>query len=89
MSRSATRSMMTALSCEASRWAAPHEPSPGSVTQIDPLAAEIPYESVFAAILDGWRVIHFPDQRSPFDDREIDIVGYEFILEKRVFDDGE
>jgi hypothetical protein len=62
--------------------AALHEPVPGSQTQIDPLAPELPYESVFEAILDGWRVIHFPDQRAPFDDREIDIVGYEFILEK-------
>ncbi len=62
--------------------AALHEPVPDSVTQIDPLASEIPYDSVFSAILDGWRVIHFPDQRAPFDDFEIDIVGYEFILEK-------
>jgi hypothetical protein len=62
--------------------AALHEPIPGSVTQIDPLAPELPYRTVFDAILDGWRVIHFPDQRAPFDDREIDIVGYEFILEK-------
>lgn len=62
--------------------AALHEPVPDTVTQIDPLAEEIPYQSVFEAILDGWRVIHFPDQRAPFDDREIDIVGYEFILEK-------
>jgi hypothetical protein len=69
--------------------AAQHEPTPGSVTQIDPLAPEIPYESVFAAILDGWRVIHFPDQRAPFDDRDIDIVGYEFILEKREIYDAE
>jgi hypothetical protein len=62
--------------------AALHEPVAGSVMQIDPLAPELPYKSVFEAILDGWRVIHFPDQRAPFDDREIDIVGYEFILEK-------
>ncbi len=62
--------------------AALHEPVPDSMTQIDPLAPAIPYQSVFAAVLDGWRVIHFPDQRAPFDDREIDIVGYEFILEK-------
>lgn len=59
-----------------------HEPVSGSVTQIDPLEPAVPYQSVFAAILDGWRVIHFPDQRAPFDDREIDIVGFEFILEK-------
>ncbi len=62
--------------------AAIHEPVAGSVTQIDPLAPLIPYDSVLSAIMDGWRVIHFPNQMSPFDDREIDIVGYEFILEK-------
>ena len=62
--------------------AAIHEPVPGSVTQIDPLASELPYTSVFDAILDGWRVVQFPDQRAPFEDREIDIIGYEFILEK-------
>jgi len=59
-----------------------HEPVPGSVTQIDPLAAPPPYRTVMDAILDGWRVVHFPDQLAPFDDREIDVVGYEFILEK-------
>ncbi|HZP81348.1 MAG TPA: hypothetical protein VFB21_06905 [Chthonomonadaceae bacterium] len=69
--------------------AALHEPIPGSVTQIDPLAPELPYNTVFDAILDGWRVIHFPDQRAPFDDREIDIVGYEFILEKLEVCDAE
>jgi hypothetical protein len=68
--------------------AALHEPVPGSVTQIDPLASDPPYGSVFEAILDGWRVIHFPDQRAPFDDREIDIIGYEFVLEKlEVYDE--
>ncbi|MCE9589459.1 MAG: hypothetical protein K8S99_02930 [Planctomycetes bacterium] len=59
-----------------------HEPVPGSVTQIDPLAPPSPYATVFDAILDGWRVIHFPNQLAPFDDREIDVVGYEFVLEK-------
>ena len=62
--------------------AAMHEPVAGALTQIDPLVADPPYDSVAAAIVDGWRVVHFPNQRSPFEDREIDIVGYEFILEK-------
>src|SRR5688500_15671595 len=43
-----------------------HEPVPGSITQIDPLAEELPYANVFDAILDGWRVVQFPDQRAPF-----------------------
>ena len=62
--------------------AAAHEPTPGALTQIDPLADSLEYVTVHAALCDGWRIVHFPDQRAPFDDREIDIVGYEFILEK-------
>jgi hypothetical protein len=65
-----------------------HDPVPGSVTQIDPLAPDLPYASVHDAILDGWRVIHFPQQLAPYDDREIDLIGYEFVLEKlEVYDD--
>jgi len=59
-----------------------HEAVAGSVTQVDPLAPPPPYSSVHAAILDGWRVIHFPQQQAPFEDREIDLIGSEFILEK-------
>ena len=59
-----------------------HEPVDGSITEIDPEAGDPPYSCVHAAILDGWRVIHFPDQRAPFEDREVDVLGYEFILEK-------
>ena len=62
--------------------AAAHEPVAGSVTEIDPMVEELPYECVHVAIIDGWRVIHFPNQQAPFEDREIDVLGYEFILEK-------
>ncbi|MCC7261601.1 MAG: hypothetical protein IT369_03670 [Candidatus Latescibacteria bacterium] len=65
-----------------------HEPVAGSLTQIDPLAPELPYTCVHDAILDGWRVIHFPLQTAPFEDREIDIMGYEFVLEKMEVYDG-
>jgi hypothetical protein len=58
-----------------------HEPIPGSVTQIT-AQTEWPYATVHEAILDGWQVISFPQQRVPFDDREIDVLGYEFILQK-------
>jgi hypothetical protein len=61
---------------------ASHEPVRGSVTEITTEAHNSPYSTVHDAILDGWQVIHFSDQRSPFDDREIDILGYEFILQK-------
>lgn len=59
-----------------------HEPVRGSITEITTEGHEWPYRTVHDAILDGWQVIHFPEQRSDFDDREIDILGYEFILQK-------
>ncbi len=62
--------------------AAIHEPVAGAVTEIDPQAPELPYRNVHDAIVHGWRVVHFPQQRAPFEDREIDLIGHEFILEK-------
>ena len=59
-----------------------HEPVQDSVTEIVTVEQEWPYNTVHDAILDGWQVIHFPNQRTEFDDREIDILGYEFILQK-------
>ena len=60
-----------------------HEPVRGSMTQITTEKNEWPYRTVHDALVDGWHIIHFPDQRAPFDDREIDVLGYEFILHKR------
>ena len=59
-----------------------HEPIKNSVTQIENSNIEWLYNSVHDAIIDGWRIIHFPQQRAPFEDREVDVMGYEFILEK-------
>lgn len=59
-----------------------HEPVPGSVTEIDPHGVDFPYNTVHDAILDGWQVVQFPDQRSPYNDVEVDMLGYEFILQK-------
>ena len=59
-----------------------HEPVAGAIEELTPEAPDIPYGSVKAAVIDGWQVIHFPDQLAPFDDREIDVLGYEFILQK-------
>ena len=59
-----------------------HEPIEGSVTEIVTEEQDWLYNTIHDAILDGWQVIHFPDQRTEFDDREIDILGYEFILQK-------
>ena len=59
-----------------------HEPIEGSVTEIVTEEQDWLYNTVHDAILDGWQVIHFPNQRTEFDDREIDILGYEFILQR-------
>ena len=59
-----------------------HEPIEGSVTEIVTEEQDWLYNTAHDAILDGWQVIHFPNQRTEFDDREIDILGYEFILQK-------
>jgi hypothetical protein len=68
--------------------AALHEPIAGSVTEITTEGHEWDYRTVHDAILDGWQIIHFPDQRASYDDREIDILGYEFILQKlEVYDE--
>ncbi|MBM3279878.1 MAG: hypothetical protein FJY95_17625 [Candidatus Handelsmanbacteria bacterium] len=65
-----------------------HEPVAGARTQIDPLAPDLPYGCVHDALCEGWRVVHFPLQTAPFEDREIDIMGYEFILERMEEWDG-
>jgi hypothetical protein len=65
-----------------------HEPVRGSTTQITTGEHDWPYGTVHDAILDGWHVIQFPDPRAPFDDREIDLLGYEFILQKPEAYDG-
>ena len=67
---------------------AEHEPKPHARDLVGQ-RADWPYATVHDAILDGWQVIHFPNQLAPFDDREVDIVGYEFICQKwRHIDDG-
>jgi hypothetical protein len=37
---------------------------------------------VHGAIVDGWQVVQFPHLQAPFDDSDLDVVGYEFILQK-------
>ena len=68
---------------------AQHEPVNGSITQIEPNTDDWKYQTVHDAIVDGWQAIFFPDQRTNFDDQEIDILGYEFILQKmEIYDEG-
>ena len=58
-----------------------HEPIKDQIAEIDPDYGEWPYRSVQDAVLEGCQIMQFPDQRANLDDREIDILGYEFILQ--------
>lgn len=59
-----------------------YEPTPDGVPEITAEEQPLPYNSVLEAVRDGWQIIHFPNQLAPFDDKEIDILGYEFVLQK-------
>jgi hypothetical protein len=62
------------------------------LTQIEPVAGhtveimsedpEWPYKTVHEALVDGWQIVQFPHQQAPYDDGDLDVVGYEFILQK-------
>lgn len=44
---------------------------------------EAPYDSVMAAVRDGWRIVQFPISKLyNFSDVDNDYLGYEFVLEK-------
>ncbi|MAE60174.1 MAG: hypothetical protein CMJ49_02335 [Planctomycetaceae bacterium] len=52
-------------------------------------AQEPPYDSVVAAMRDGWRVIQFPQQLPPYPGMEYttSFLKHEYILERMVEDD--
>ena len=60
-----------------------HEPVESDAPQIE-VGAEMPYETVHGAILDGWRVVSFPAQRADDDPEAVGVFGYEFILDQVV-----
>ena len=63
--------------------AALYEPVAGSITQVDPTSERLPYDSVHAAIIDGWRVIQAPDVWSGIGTEGAgEVIGFQFILEK-------
>ena len=65
-----------------------HEPVKGTIVEIDPTSDGLEYGSVHDAVCDGWRVVHFPDQRGSLADSDADVLGFQFILEKmEQFDD--
>ena len=43
---------------------------------------EWPYTKVHDAVVDGWQIVQFPHLQSPYSDTDLDVVGYEFILQK-------
>ncbi len=64
------------------------EPTPGFRAEIIAEAPDWTYNTVHDALVDGWQIVQFPHLQAPFDDRELDVVGYEFILQKmEIIDD--
>lgn len=64
------------------------EPTTGFRVEITAAELDWPYNTVHDAIVDGWQIVQFPHLQAPFDDRELDVVGYEFILQKMEVVDG-
>lgn len=60
----------------------PIEPVPGHRPEIIAGELQWPYRTVHDALVDGWQIVQFPQHQAVFDDEEIDMVGYEFILQK-------
>lgn len=60
----------------------PIEPIKGYQTGITAETQEWPYTTIHDALVDGWQIVQFPHLQAPFDDRDLDVVGYEFILQK-------
>ncbi len=58
------------------------EPVEGYAVEISAEPIEWPYKRVHDAIVDGWQIVQFPHLQAPFDDKDLDVVGYEFILQK-------
>ncbi len=58
------------------------EPVAGFAPEIRAEDPAWPYKTVHDAVVDGWQIVQFPHLQAPFDDRELDVIGYEFILQK-------
>ncbi|MCX5661848.1 MAG: hypothetical protein NTW19_19395 [Planctomycetota bacterium] len=54
---------------------------PAKGTTLDP-KPDMPYRSVYDAMVNGWRIVYFPDANRASEDRELGVYGYLFILEK-------
>ena len=58
------------------------EPVKGFKTEIIADEPEWPYETVHDAVVDGWQIVQFPHLQAPIEDHDLDVIGYEFILQK-------
>jgi hypothetical protein len=58
------------------------EPVRGYQAEITAGEEEWPYQTVHDALVDGWQIVQFPHLQAPYDDTNLDVVGYEFILQK-------
>ena len=58
------------------------EPVAGHSVEISADQLQFSYETVHEALVDGWQIVQFPHHQAPYDDGELDMVGYEFILQK-------
>ena len=65
-----------------------YEPVPGFKMELTADDPEYPYATVHEAVVDGWQVVQFPLHQAEYDDDEIDMVGYQFILQKMEVVDG-
>ncbi|MDE2728724.1 MAG: hypothetical protein OXI19_11925 [Gemmatimonadota bacterium] len=60
----------------------PIEPVKDYRAEITADVPDWPYNTVHDALVDGWQIVQFPHLQAPIDDRDLDVVGYEFILQK-------
>jgi len=58
------------------------EPVAGFRVEISAEEPQWPYKTVHEAVVEGWQIVQFPYLQAPFDDRDLDVIGYEFILQK-------
>lgn len=59
-----------------------YEPVPGFSVELDVDPPESPYRSVHDAVCDGWQIVQFPLHQAAYDDDDLDVIGYEFVLQK-------
>ena len=60
------------------------EPTAGYQAEIRAEEQEWPYATVHEALVDGWQIVQFPQQQAPIDDTDLDVIGFEFILQQLV-----